>query len=491
MAIQNRRGVYSDFTPTKMVPGELAVVQSGDPNNTSGKAVYAAFGTSGDVKRLATEDDLSKKVNTETGKGLSTNDYTTEEKNKLSGIEAQANKTVIDATLTQTGKAADAKAVGDAIAGVTIETDKTLSVTDAPADAKVVGDELSNVKSDLSDMQDEIDSFEGISDDVKAALLDCFAHVAWIDEHGQDYYDALYEALYGELPPEEDIIAEITADDIAFGYGFSVNNNVYSNFSYSNSKRAAYLGFDISLTPGESYKFTWDDSMLPDSAIGMQILNQVALDKVTSGSSVSFAGDFFDIGWLQNGCVVKIPEAYNSSPMTVIRLAFKANAADSLDMTDGSIGWVKIVRDTDTIDADKVRIIPKDELLYRVGILNTPPYYSTYERPERICYWKPIDVTQGATYIVKFEKSSSYPNAQIGIDVYNKNAIDSMDQNIEINNSDMWSSGWMNTNSEFTIPQTINNSLPKGMRLSFRANASNSNFTSSDAIHYVFFIKAV
>lgn len=54
-------------------------------------------------------------VNAETGKGLSTNDYTTADKNKLSGIEAQANKTVIDDTLTNTGEAADAKAVGDKI----------------------------------------------------------------------------------------------------------------------------------------------------------------------------------------------------------------------------------------------------------------------------------------------------------------------------------------------------------------------------------------
>lgn len=37
-----------------------------------------------------------------TGKGLSTNDYTTAEKNKLTGIEAQANKTVVDANLSQT-----------------------------------------------------------------------------------------------------------------------------------------------------------------------------------------------------------------------------------------------------------------------------------------------------------------------------------------------------------------------------------------------------
>lgn len=43
---------------------------------------------------------LAGKVDKETGKGLSTNDYTTTEKNKLSGIEAQANKTTVDSALS-------------------------------------------------------------------------------------------------------------------------------------------------------------------------------------------------------------------------------------------------------------------------------------------------------------------------------------------------------------------------------------------------------
>ncbi|WP_406533422.1 hypothetical protein [Methanobrevibacter sp.] len=40
----------------------------------------------------AVKSELSNKVDKVTGKGLSTNDYTTTEKNKLAGIEAQANK---------------------------------------------------------------------------------------------------------------------------------------------------------------------------------------------------------------------------------------------------------------------------------------------------------------------------------------------------------------------------------------------------------------
>lgn len=47
---------------------------------------------------------LASKVDKETGKGLSANDYTTSEKNKLAGIEAQANKTTVDSTLSSSSE---------------------------------------------------------------------------------------------------------------------------------------------------------------------------------------------------------------------------------------------------------------------------------------------------------------------------------------------------------------------------------------------------
>ena len=47
---------------------------------------------------------LDDKVDKETGKGLSSNDYTTTEKNKLAGIEAQANKTTVDSSLSNSSE---------------------------------------------------------------------------------------------------------------------------------------------------------------------------------------------------------------------------------------------------------------------------------------------------------------------------------------------------------------------------------------------------
>lgn len=47
-----------------------------------------------------TKNTLDTKVDKETGKGLSTEDYTTSEKTKLAGIESEANKTIVDSSLS-------------------------------------------------------------------------------------------------------------------------------------------------------------------------------------------------------------------------------------------------------------------------------------------------------------------------------------------------------------------------------------------------------
>lgn len=57
-------------------------------------------------------------------------------------------------------------------------------------------------------------STSGLSDDIKAAILNCFENVAWINDDGQDYYDALEFALY---PPNN-----ITSISALFNQGQTV-----------------------------------------------------------------------------------------------------------------------------------------------------------------------------------------------------------------------------------------------------------------------------
>ena len=80
------------------------------------------------VSALPFADD--NKVDKVSGKGLSTNDYTTTEKNKLAGIATGANKTVVDSTLSSSStNPVQNKVVNTAISNLsTLVGDKSVSV---------------------------------------------------------------------------------------------------------------------------------------------------------------------------------------------------------------------------------------------------------------------------------------------------------------------------------------------------------------------------
>ena len=72
-------------------------------------------------------------------------------------------------------------------------TDTTLSISGAAADAKAVGDALDGLDDRVTAL--ESGSSGGLTADIKSALLACFANVAWAGNDGQDFYDALESAL--------------------------------------------------------------------------------------------------------------------------------------------------------------------------------------------------------------------------------------------------------------------------------------------------------
>lgn len=82
------------------------------------------------LSKFATISDLSKKVDKVDGKGLSTNDFTTEEKLKLESIEFGANKCV------------QSEVSDDEVVTALIENDLLLAVSD---DNGVLTDENGNI----------------------------------------------------------------------------------------------------------------------------------------------------------------------------------------------------------------------------------------------------------------------------------------------------------------------------------------------------------
>ena len=73
---------------------------TGIPKTDFASAVQASLDKADTA--LQSHQDISGKVDKVTGKGLSTNDFTTDEKNKLAGIATGANKTTVDSALSTT-----------------------------------------------------------------------------------------------------------------------------------------------------------------------------------------------------------------------------------------------------------------------------------------------------------------------------------------------------------------------------------------------------
>lgn len=107
---------------------------------------------------------------------------------------------------------------------------------------------------DLIDAAQQIQNV-GLTEEIKQALLDCFEHVAWTDEHGQDYVDALEAALY---PPAE--LASISAVYTQSGTVYatdtldSLKTNLVVTAHYTDSTTETVTTYTLSgtLTEGTS-----------------------------------------------------------------------------------------------------------------------------------------------------------------------------------------------------------------------------------------------
>ena len=106
----------------------------------------------------------------------------------------------------------------------------TTAKSSAVAAINEVNSGLSDVKADLEDLDERVEALEsggggsGLTEGVKAALLQLAQKVAYIDDDGQDYYDDLYNALY---PP---------ADLVSISAVYTQSGTVYDTNSLESLK---------------------------------------------------------------------------------------------------------------------------------------------------------------------------------------------------------------------------------------------------------------
>ena len=114
------------------------------------------------------------------------------------------------------------KATAAIAVGATISPGTGIDNNCVPA---ALADDVTSLSNDIDTVKADLDALEsGLSDTAKSALLACFTHVAWADEDGQDYYDALESALY---PPAN--LSYITC-------AYTQGGTVYDNYSLDSLK---------------------------------------------------------------------------------------------------------------------------------------------------------------------------------------------------------------------------------------------------------------
>ena len=132
MAIQVRRGAYSDFTPSKMVAGEFADVYSGDPNTVAGTALYICYNT-GKVERILTEPDAKQSA------GIIAADYSASSTYTVGDLVIKGNqlhRCKVDIPTAETWNAAHWDEV--TVAEVLDSIKPTTTYTDANSDGNIV-----------------------------------------------------------------------------------------------------------------------------------------------------------------------------------------------------------------------------------------------------------------------------------------------------------------------------------------------------------------
>lgn len=148
MAIQMRRGKYSAFLPSKMKPGEWAVVQGEDPGASDGLSVYMAF-AAGVVKRMATYTDMLNDVRTAIDSSIGDIKATLTAKveaTNASITEAEKGRVTAEATRVSN----EAVRVSNESKRVTAEATRVTETATAIADCKEAADQARGSVGDLS-----------------------------------------------------------------------------------------------------------------------------------------------------------------------------------------------------------------------------------------------------------------------------------------------------------------------------------------------------
>ena len=194
-------------------------------DKTSASTTYLSK-TDASSTYLSKTDASSNYVAKENGKGLSTADFTTEEKTKLAGIEAQANKTIIDSSLSaESTNPVQNKVINTALGTKANASDlSTVATTGAYSD--LTG--TPTIPTDTSDLTNGAGYITGVDIEDLGGVVD----VEQADEPTSGY-GATYIITQGGVQ---------VGDEINIPKDFFVKSGTVNTVGASGAKTASQLG---------------------------------------------------------------------------------------------------------------------------------------------------------------------------------------------------------------------------------------------------------
>lgn len=121
---------------------------------------------------------------------------------------------------------------------------------------------------------------------------------------------------------------------------------------------------------------------------------------------------------------------------------------------------------------ETVRTFASSDLSYKKQMSGIPPTY--YNAKDSRASYLAFDIPVEYGYTYKFEYTTTLATSNIAFAFYNQNAYNAVQNQQQFTNAELLDPGWQSSGYEITVPATINNSPIKGVRFTFRADNSTS-----------------
>lgn len=259
MAIQLRRGSYSNLDAQKAKPAEVLVVQSDDPIAEDGKAVYVAF-QAGSIKRMATYDELD--------------DYNTEAEAILESVQ-QEGETLHDLYLTAVSTINEIDTKIEQIMAVKTEAESIATAASNKADRLEL--DVANLGTTVDSLSTRMTNTEG---EVASMIHDWYVNdssqLVFLDANDDPIGDPI-EGIGGSGGGGgSDVSAEMTAENTTgwISQTFVIGDTVEVEITWSSIENESPTGNGTAIIKVDNItKATYD---VPQGAVTFDVTNYLS-----------------------------------------------------------------------------------------------------------------------------------------------------------------------------------------------------------------------